>query len=84
MEHLSSIIEVLNERFGTDLTDVDKLLLDQFEEGWVADSELADQVQNNTLDNFRTSRITTSGRSSSRPGGSCPRRPCAVPLVIRG
>lgn len=53
MEHLSSIIEVLNERFGTDLTDTDKLLFDQFEESWIADSELADQAQNNTLDNFR-------------------------------
>ena len=53
MEHLSSIVEVLNERFGTDLTDVDKLLLDQFEESWVADGELADQAQNNSLDNFR-------------------------------
>ena len=53
MEHLSSIIEVLNDRFGTDLTDVDKLLLDQFEESWVADGELADQAQNNSLDNFR-------------------------------
>jgi type I restriction enzyme, R subunit len=53
MEHLSSIIEVLNDRFGTDLTDLDKLLLDQFEESWVADGELADQAQNNSLDNFR-------------------------------
>jgi type I restriction enzyme, R subunit len=53
LEHLSSIIEVLNERFGTDLTDVDKLLLDQFEESWVADGELADQAQNNSIDNFR-------------------------------
>lgn len=53
VEHLSSIIEVLNDRFGTDLTDVDKLLLDQFEESWVADGELADQAQNNSLDNFR-------------------------------
>jgi type I restriction enzyme R subunit len=53
LEHLSSIVEVLNERFGTDLTDVDKLLLDQFEESWVEDGELSDQAQNNTLDNFR-------------------------------
>ncbi|MGI8562958.1 MAG: hypothetical protein ACR2MZ_05290, partial [Candidatus Dormibacter sp.] len=53
MEHLSSIVEVLNDRFGTDLTDVDKLLLDQFEESWVADGELSDQAQNNTIDNFR-------------------------------
>ena len=53
LERLSSIIETLNERFGTDLTDVDKLLLDQFEESWVADDELADQARNNSLDNFR-------------------------------
>jgi type I restriction enzyme R subunit len=53
LEHLSSIVEVLNERFGTDLTDVDKLLLDQFEESWVADPELTDQARNNSLDNFR-------------------------------
>ena len=53
MERLSNIIEVLNDRFGTDLTDVDKLLLDQFEESWVADHELSDQAQNNTIDNFR-------------------------------
>lgn len=53
MEHLSSIVEILNDRFGTDLTDVDKLLLDQFEESWVADDELSDQAQNNTIDNFK-------------------------------
>ena len=53
LEHLSSIVEVLNERFGTDLNDVDKLLLDQFEESWVADDELSDQAKNNSLENFR-------------------------------
>src|SRR5215211_6961563 len=53
MERLSNIIEVLNDRFGTDLTDVDKLLLDQFEESWVADDELSHQARNNTIDNFR-------------------------------
>jgi type I restriction enzyme R subunit len=53
LEHLSSIVEVLNERFGTDLTNVDKLLLDQFEESRIADSELADQAQNYSLANFR-------------------------------
>jgi type I restriction enzyme, R subunit len=53
LEHLSSIIEVLNDRFGTDLTDVDKLLLDQFEESWVADGELSDQAKNNSIDNFK-------------------------------
>jgi len=53
MEHLSSIVQVLNDRFGTDLTDVDKLMFDQFEETWVADEALAHQAQNNTIDNFR-------------------------------
>ena len=38
---------------GSDVTDVDKPLLDQFEESWVEDGELSDQAQNNTLDNFR-------------------------------
>jgi type I restriction enzyme R subunit len=53
LEHLSSIVEILNDRFGTDLTDVDKLLLDQFEESWVADGELSDQALNNSIENFR-------------------------------
>ena len=53
LEHLSSIVDVLNERFGTDLTDVDKLLFDQFEESWVGDEELSDQAQNNSIENFR-------------------------------
>ena len=52
LEHLSSIIELLNDRFGLDLTDRDRLLFDQFEEDWVADAELSDQAKNNSLDNF--------------------------------
>jgi type I restriction enzyme, R subunit len=52
LERLSSIVEVLNDRFGTDLTEVDKLLLDQFEEDWVADEELSDQARNNGIENF--------------------------------
>jgi type I restriction enzyme R subunit len=50
---LSQIIEVLNERFGVNLTESDQLLFDQFEEEWAADPELAAQARNNTLDNFR-------------------------------
>jgi type I restriction enzyme R subunit len=53
LEHLSSIVELLNDRFGTDLTDVDKLLFDQFEESWIADDDLSDQAQSNSIDNFR-------------------------------
>jgi type I restriction enzyme R subunit len=53
LEHLSKIIEILNERFGLNLSETDQLLFDQFEEGWAADGELAAQARNNTLDNFR-------------------------------
>lgn len=53
LERLSSIVAVLNDRFGTNLTDVDELLFDQFEESWVADGELSDQARNNTIENFR-------------------------------
>jgi type I restriction enzyme R subunit len=52
MQHLSQIVEVLNERFGTNLNEQDQILFDQFEETWAADPVLADQAQSNTLDNF--------------------------------
>jgi type I restriction enzyme R subunit len=52
LETLSSIVDQLNDRFGTDFTDADKLLFDQFEAEWVADSELSDQAQSNSIDNF--------------------------------
>jgi type I restriction enzyme, R subunit len=53
LERLSSIVDVLNDRFGLELSEVDKLLLDQFEETWVDDSELSDQAKSNDIDNFR-------------------------------
>jgi type I restriction enzyme R subunit len=52
-EHLSRIIEVINERFGLKLTEADQLLFDQFEEGWAADEKLAAQAKQNDLANFR-------------------------------
>jgi hypothetical protein len=52
-EALSTIIEALNERFGTNLNDRDQLLFDQFEETWVADPEVAAQARNNEFENFR-------------------------------
>lgn len=52
MEALSTIVDLLNERFGTNLSDADKLLFDQFEEDWVADPELGAQAQSNDLANF--------------------------------
>jgi type I restriction enzyme R subunit len=53
LESLSDIVQQLNEKFGTDFTDADKLLFDQFEATWAGDQELSDQAQNNTLENFK-------------------------------
>ena len=52
-EALSTIIEALNERFGTNLNERDQLLFDQFEETWLADPEVGAQARNNDFENFR-------------------------------
>jgi type I restriction enzyme R subunit len=52
-EHLSTIIEELNKRFGLNLTEVDQLLFDQFEQTWLSDPEVTAQAQNNEFENFR-------------------------------
>ena len=52
-ENLSTIIQVLNERFGMNLNEQDQLLFDQFEETWAADVDVVDQAKNNVFDNFR-------------------------------
>ena len=53
LEHLSEIVAELNERFGMDLDERDRLLFDQFEETWLADDAVVAQARSNTLDNFR-------------------------------
>lgn len=55
MERLSSIIERMNERFGTEFTQADKLTRDQIVEDMKANQDLAQKAQNNTKDNFRFS-----------------------------
>ncbi len=52
-EHLSRIVEVINERYGLELGDADQLLFDQFEETWAADEALAARARTNTFENFR-------------------------------
>lgn len=52
-ENLSAIVDVLNERFGLNLTEQDQLLFDQLEETWVANPDMGDQARNNSLENFR-------------------------------
>jgi len=51
--HLSEIIKLLNERFGTDFTEADKLFFDQIEEEMVMDEKLGVQAKTNTIDNFK-------------------------------
>lgn len=50
---LSEIIKLLNDRFGTDFTEADKLFFDQIEEEMVADEKLGMQAKSNTIDNFK-------------------------------
>ena len=51
--HISEIIEVLNDKLGTDFTTADQLFFDQIEEEMVQDEILAKQAQSNTKENFK-------------------------------
>jgi type I restriction enzyme R subunit len=53
LAHLSEIIKVLNDRFGTDFTDADRLFFEQIEADLVANEGLSKQARNNTIDNFK-------------------------------
>ena len=50
---LSEIIDVLNDRFGTEFEEADKYFFRQVEEDLVKDETLAQQAKNNSLDNFK-------------------------------
>jgi len=50
---LSEIIEMLNERFGTDFTEADKLFFDQIESELVHDETLMLQAKVNKIDTFK-------------------------------
>lgn len=50
---ISQIIEVLNEKLGTDFTQADQLFFDQIEEEMIQDETLAKQAQSNTKENFK-------------------------------
>ncbi len=49
---LSQIIEILNERFGTEFTNADQFLFDQFVEEAKRDEETIQRAKANPLDNF--------------------------------
>jgi len=50
---LSEIIDVLNDRFGTDFDAADKLFFDQIEAELFSDETLKQQAQNNDIENFK-------------------------------
>jgi type I restriction enzyme R subunit len=52
-DHLSAIIGVLNERFGTLLGTADQLFFDQLEATWLGDEHLVAQAVANPIENFR-------------------------------
>lgn len=50
---LSELIEVLNDRFGTDFTEADKLFFDQIEAELVEDEKLKSSAEVNNIENFK-------------------------------
>lgn len=54
-EKLSNIIDKINDRFGTDFTDTDKLSIEQIKEDMINNEELKIKAQNNTVENFKFS-----------------------------
>lgn len=50
---LSEIIDVLNDRFGTDFTEADRLFFDQMEADLILDAKLKEQAQVNKIDTFK-------------------------------
>lgn len=52
-DKLSNIINVLNEKFGTDFTDADKLYFDQIEQALFENEELKLRALTNPIENFK-------------------------------
>ncbi len=50
---LSSLIDILNDRFGTSFTIADQLFFDQVKETAISNEELQEAAQANSLDNFK-------------------------------
>jgi len=50
---LSEILEIVNERFGTDFTDADRFFFEQIEEILLQDPTLQAQARNNSIENFK-------------------------------
>jgi type I restriction enzyme R subunit len=52
-ERLSNIIKLLNDKFGTDFTEADRLYFEQIEQALYENEELKVRAQNNPIENFK-------------------------------
>lgn len=52
-DKLSSIIHLLNEKFGTDFTEADRLYFEQIEQALLENEDLKLRAQNNPIENFK-------------------------------
>lgn len=52
-EYLSTIIERLNKRFGTNFTKADQLSIEQIKEDFANDKDLVQKAKTNTIEDFR-------------------------------
>jgi len=52
-EYLSSIIEKLNAKFGTEFTEADRLSIEQIKEDFAANQELITKAKANTIEDFK-------------------------------
>ena len=52
-DKLSNIINVLNDRYGTDFTDADRLYFEQIEQALFENEELKMRAQSNPIENFK-------------------------------
>lgn len=52
-DRLSNIINVLNDKYGTEFTDADKLYFEQLEQALYENEDLKTRAQNNPIENFK-------------------------------
>lgn len=52
-DYLSTIIEKLNKRFGTDFTPADQLSVEQLKEDFAQDDDMVNRAQNNSIEDFQ-------------------------------
>jgi type I restriction enzyme R subunit len=91
---LSTIIQTLNTKFGTDFTEADRLLFDQVATDLSTDDGLTEQARTNPIENFRlvfepaalaalVSRMERNGAISDRLMGDADFRAAAMEGVMR-